>query len=98
VSGCHSCRCKETQEPDHPANLPLFAPQESGLNAHANPKDDEGLIDGVVTYEDHKPVKGATAYAVPFGRPIGAIIPHAENDETGYYVFTSPVRGLGSLP
>jgi hypothetical protein len=54
-------------------------------NAVAKPKDDRGLIDGIVTYEDKKPVKGGTVYAVPLGRPMGAIIPHAETDETGYY-------------
>jgi hypothetical protein len=64
--------------------LILSIPQ-SSLNAVAKPKENRGLIDGVVTYEDKKPVKGATVYAVPLGRPMGAIIPHAETDETGYY-------------
>jgi hypothetical protein len=62
----------------------LSIPQ-SSLNAVAKPKENRGLIDGVVTYEDKKPVKGATVYAVPLGRPMGAIIPHAETDESGYY-------------
>ena len=51
----------------------------------ARKKDDTGLIDGIVTYEDRKPVKGATVYAVPLGRGMGAIIPHADSDETGHY-------------
>jgi hypothetical protein len=59
--------------------------QQSSLNMDAKPKDDRGLIDGIVTYEDKKPVKGATVYAEPLGRPMGAIIPHATTDETGYY-------------
>jgi hypothetical protein len=59
--------------------------QQSSLNADSKPKDDRGLIDGIVTYEDKKPVKGATVYAVPLGRPMHAIIPQAETDETGYY-------------
>jgi hypothetical protein len=63
----------------------ILSIQQSSLKAVAKPKDDRGLIDGIVTYEDKKPVKGATVYAVPLGRPMGAIIPHAETDETGYY-------------
>jgi len=59
--------------------------QQSSLNVDARPKDDRGLIDGIVTYEDKRPVKGATVYAVPLGRPMLAIIPHAVTDETGYY-------------
>jgi len=63
----------------------ILSIHQSSPNAVAKPKDDRGLIDGIVTYEDKKPVKGATVYAVPLGRPMGAIIPHAETDETGYY-------------
>ena len=63
----------------------ILSIQQSSLKAVAKPKDDRGLIDGIVTYEDKKPVKGATVYAAPLGRPMGAIIPHAETDETGYY-------------
>jgi hypothetical protein len=40
---------------------------------------------GLLPNEDKKHVKGATVYAVPLGRAMGAIIPHAETDETGYY-------------
>jgi hypothetical protein len=59
--------------------------QQSSVNVDAKPKDDRGLIDGIVTYEDKKPVKGATVYAAPLGRPMIAITPHAVSDETGYY-------------
>ena len=54
-----------------------------------------GLIYGIVTYQDRKPVKGATVYATPLGRPIGAIIPHADSDETGYYAIRIPVSWFG---
>jgi hypothetical protein len=63
----------------------ILSMQQSSLKAVAKPKDDRGLIDGIVAYGDKKPVKGATVYAVPLGRPMGAIIPYAETDETGYY-------------
>ena len=45
----------------------------------------DGLIDGTVFYDDGRVVKGATVYAVALGRPIAAIIPHADTDETGYF-------------
>lgn len=51
----------------------------------AQKKDKKGLIGGIVTYENGRPVRGATVYAVPLGRAIGAIIPHADSDETGHY-------------
>lgn len=44
-----------------------------------------GLIDGTVTYEDGKPVHGATVYADPLGRGMGAIVPHADSDENGHF-------------
>jgi hypothetical protein len=65
--------------------LGLWAGRPSVI-AVAQTQDNRGLIDGIVTYEDRKPVMGATVYATPIGRPIGAIIPHAETDETGYFV------------
>jgi hypothetical protein len=71
--------------------------QQSRLNAVPKPKDDRGLIDGIVTYEDKRPVKGATVYAVPLGRPMGAIIPHADTDETGYYAIHIPRSWFGKF-
>src|SRR6267143_297756 len=71
--------------------------QQSRLNAIPKPKDDRGLIDGIVAYEDKKPVKGATVYAVPLGRPMGAIIPHADTDETGYYAIHIPRSWFGKF-
>jgi hypothetical protein len=58
----------------------------------------KGLIYGIVTYQDRKPVKGATVYATPLGRPIGAIIPHADSDETGYYAIRIPRSWFGRFP
>jgi hypothetical protein len=49
--------------------------------------DREGsFIDGVVTYQNLTPVKGATVSAEPLGRAMGAITPHAETDQSGYFV------------
>jgi hypothetical protein len=75
----------------------ILLTQQSGLNAHVKPKDGEGLIDGVVTYEDKKPVKGATVYADPLGQAIHAIIPHAETDETGYFAIRIPRSWFGKF-
>src|SRR6267142_354098 len=71
--------------------------QQPSVNAVAEPRDDRGLIDGIVAYEDKKPVKGATVYAVPLGRPMGAIIPHADTDETGYYAIHIPRSWFGKF-
>ena len=60
--------------------------QQRSVKPLAQTEADTGLIDGTVIYEDGRPVKGATVYAVPLGRPMAAIIPHAETDETGYFV------------
>jgi hypothetical protein len=67
------------------ASIPLILFTPSSRKAVAKAKDDRGQIAGFVTYEDEKPVKGATVYAVPLGRPMVAILPHAETDETGHY-------------
>jgi hypothetical protein len=48
--------------------------------------DDEdriGSIEGIVTYEDGAPVRGATAYASPADRPFSGVVPHADTDESG---------------
>jgi hypothetical protein len=62
-----------------------FGAERQGVKPLAQAEADRGLIDGTVIYEDGKPVKGATVYADPVGRPIGAIIPHADTDEIGYF-------------
>jgi hypothetical protein len=49
-------------------------------------EDRSGAIEGVVTYEDGAPVRGATAYAHPADRPIAGIVPHADTDENGHFV------------
>jgi hypothetical protein len=67
------------------------------VNAVAEPKDDRGLIQGIVTYEDRNLVKGATVYAVPLGRPMGAIVPHADTDETGHFVIYIPRSWFGKF-
>ena len=59
--------------------------QQPSVKLLAQTETDTGLIDGTVIYEDGKPVKGATVYAVPLGRPMAAVIPHADSDETGYF-------------
>jgi hypothetical protein len=56
-----------------------------------------GLIDGTVLYEDERPTKGATVYASPLGRPISAIIPHADTDETGYFRIDIPSSWFGKF-
>lgn len=63
----------------------------------AQKKDTAGLIYGIVTYQDRKPAKGATVYAAPLGRAIGAIIPHADSDETGYYAIRIPRSWFGKF-
>lgn len=54
-----------------------------------------GVISGTVLYENGKPVKGATALAEPLGRPIGAIIPHADTDEAGHFAIHIPLSWFG---
>jgi hypothetical protein len=49
------------------------------------PKDEGGLINGTVTYGDGEPVNGATVYAVPLGKALVAILPHANSDESGHF-------------
>ena len=71
--------------------------QQPRVDAAAEPKDEAGLIDGIVTYEDGNPVKGATVYAVPLGRPIGAIIPHGDSDETGQFAVRIPASWFGKF-
>lgn len=51
------------------------------------------IIEGKVFYEDGRPAKGATAYAVPIDRPLGGIVPHAETDEAGYFAIRELTSG-----
>jgi hypothetical protein len=54
--------------------------------------DDEsriGAIEGVVTYEDGTPVRGATAYASPIDRGMAGIVPSSATDENGHFVIQS---------
>jgi hypothetical protein len=46
---------------------------------------DNGLIDGIVTYENGKPVTGATVSAEPIGRPLLAVIPHDTTNQIGQF-------------
>jgi hypothetical protein len=75
----------------------ILSIQQSTLVAVPEPKDNRGLIDGIVTYENLKPVKGATVYAEPLGRPMGAIIAHADTDETGYFAIHVPRSWFGKF-
>lgn len=71
-----------------------------GLMAGVRPalaQSDEGLISGTVLYESGHPVKGATAYAVPLGRPMGAIIPHADTDQAGHFAIFIPDSWFGKF-
>lgn len=52
--------------------------------AHADEND--GVIQGTVTYEDGKPVKDAIVYAQPLDRAMAAIVPHATTDTSGHFV------------
>ena len=63
----------------------------------AQKKDATGLVYGIVIYQDKKPAKGATVYATPLGRPIGAVIPHADSDDTGYYAIRIPRSWFGNF-
>lgn len=58
---------------------------------------DAGVISGTVFYENGMPVKGATASAVPLGRPIGAIIPHADTDSAGHFAIFIPESWFGKF-
>jgi len=49
------------------------------------PTEYDGSIDGTVTDEDGKPVKGATVTSMPLGVPLATLIPQAETDEKGYF-------------
>jgi hypothetical protein len=70
--------------------------QRPSMNVVTLTQDDRGLINGIVTYEDRKPVKDATVYAVPMGRPMGAIVADANADETGYFaIHIFPVLDRG---
>src|SRR5262245_48060960 len=46
---------------------------------------DRGLIDGIVTYENSEPTKGATVYAVPLGQPIIGPYPQGDTDQLGHF-------------
>lgn len=75
--------------------LVLVVHPQKSKPAHAD--ENNGVIQGTVTYEDGKPVRGATAYAHPLGRPILAIIPHADSDETGHYALRIPYSWFGKF-
>lgn len=50
-------------------------------------KDDEGVIQGTVSYEDGRPVEDGTVYAQPmFGTMT--LVPHATTNESGYFVIS----------
>ncbi len=56
-----------------------------GITTSAAADDTSGVIEGTVRYENGNPANGATVYASPMGRPMGAIVPHAATDETGHF-------------
>jgi hypothetical protein len=59
--------------------------QQQNVKSLTRTEANAGLIDGTVFYDDGRPVKDATVSAQPLGRPMGAIVPHADTDETGYF-------------
>ena len=63
----------------------------------AQAETDGGRIDGTVYYEDGRPVKDATVYADPLGRKLGAIIPHADTNEAGYFTIHVPRSWFGKF-
>src|ERR1700747_2259237 len=48
-------------------------------------EEDKGVIQGTAIYEDGRPVKDATVYAQPMGRPMIGIVPHTTTDEGGHF-------------
>lgn len=62
--------------------LALHGQQSKPTHADEN----DGVIQGTVTYEDGKPVKDATVYAHPLDRAMMRILPHATTDESGHFV------------
>lgn len=61
--------------------LGLHGQQSTSIRADEN----RGVIQGTVTYEDGKLVKGATVYTQPLDRPMIGIVPHATTDERGHF-------------
>jgi hypothetical protein len=51
------------------------------FQAEGNP----GVIQGTVTYDDGKPVSGATVYSPPMDRPSYGPAPRAKTDEAGHF-------------
>lgn len=72
-----------------------YAPQQSPKPLPSEVR--TGLIAGTVTYEDGKPVKGATVDATPLGRPMIAITPHADTDASGHFAIHIPRSWFGKF-
>jgi hypothetical protein len=64
--------------------LALHGQQSKPTHADEN----DGVIQGTVTYEDGRPVKDATVYAQPLDRAMMGIVPHATTDESGHFVIS----------
>lgn len=64
--------------------LALHGQQSKPTHADEN----DGVIQGTVTYEDGRPVKEATVYAHTLDRAMAAIVPHATTNESGHFVIS----------
>jgi len=68
--------------------VPALHAQQANKPPSTSPDEDKGVIQGTVIYEDGNPVKGATVYAGPMGRPIIGIVPHTTTSESGHFKIT----------
>ena len=67
--------------------------QQFSLNAVARPKDDRGLINGIASYGNKRPLKGTAVYAAALQRPMsGTLAPRPMKPRTT--LLPAPVRRL----
>jgi len=69
----------------------------SATGRFASADENPGVIQGVVAYENGNPAGGATVYAFPMDRALGAIIPRAMADENGNFVIRNLWLGKYAL-
>jgi hypothetical protein len=62
-----------------------LGPNKLGAAAETQGEAHEGLIDGIVLYEDGRPANGATVYAIPIGVVMAAVVPHSDSDKDGRF-------------
>lgn len=59
--------------------------QQSGKPTATPAEEDKGVIQGTVIYGDGRPVKAATVYAQPMGRPMMGIVLQSTTDDNGHF-------------